>query len=129
MVLSLTLPSPLALASLSVLLLVAGLFAPLSCASHTSFSANGFSLTWTTNATEITFTMSAPVSGWLGFGLTRSNANPPHLNADAYVGWVSDNKVTLLDTYFNTNGAKAPALDTAIGGVNSLQVISGSLVR
>ena len=75
-------------------------------------------MSWASNATWITFTLEASVSGWLGVGL---NTVPLMAGADIYVGWVdgTSSAVTMLDMH--ASGHSVPIVDS----VSNIAAVSG----
>jgi len=80
---------------------------PPSCEPFRGFKA---SWVWSSDLKTINITMSAPTTGWIGFGISATGSPDPHENGDMWVGWVSQNNLTLLDTYAPSSAR--PTYDT-----------------
>ena len=85
------------------------------------------SVAWTVNASSITFTLVANVTGWVSVGLNPSSG--VMAGSDMYVGWVESGTgaVTLVDGW--STGHSTPLPDTLQGGQTDVAGVSGTLVR
>eukprot|EP00002_Diphylleia_rotans_P031909 TRINITY_DN6655_c0_g1_i2.p1 TRINITY_DN6655_c0_g1~~TRINITY_DN6655_c0_g1_i2.p1 ORF type:complete len:929 (-),score=140.21 TRINITY_DN6655_c0_g1_i2:146-2932(-) len=72
---------------------------------------------------EMEYIVKGKTEGWVAIGLSHST-QPTMPNTDMIVGWVTDGKVHVVDTY--ASGYAAPKLDDDLGGSQDVHSIKGS---
>lgn len=89
--------------------------------SASGISRNGYDLVWAFDEDDITFTMSAPSTGWVAVGFDPSAAM---LDADIIIGYVEDGDVFLSDQWGDGYTSHRPDLE--LGGSDDAALVSGS---
>lgn len=89
--------------------------------SSAGISRNGFGLVWELSEDDITFTMSAPTTGWVAVGFDPSAAM---LDADIIIGYVEEGEVFVSDQWGDGYTSHRP--DIELGGEDDVTSISGS---
>ncbi len=89
--------------------------------SAAGISRDGYTLVWEFDEEDITFTMSAPTTGWVAVGFDPSAAM---LDADIIIGYVEDGDVFLSDQWGDGYTSHRP--DIELGGSDDAALVSGS---
>ena len=84
---------------------------------------NVLTVSWTTTATTITFTLQSTARGWAAVGVNTAGAMN---GGDIYLGWF--NGATPVVTDSKALGQSQPYTDVALGGTQDAVSVNGTLV-
>lgn len=89
--------------------------------SASGIESEGVSLKWETAGDSITFTLSAPTTGWVAVGFDGESAM---LNSDMVIGYVEGGNVSISDHWGDGYTSHRP--DTELGGTPDIVLKEGS---
>jgi len=89
--------------------------------SPNSFAAEDFRLEWEFDEDNVTFTASAPTTGWIAIGFDPSAAMK---DANIIIGYVEDGSLYISDHW--GDGHTSHKADTELGGTDDVTAIEGS---